>query len=171
MRWERSPAYSLPYPPHADFSGGSSRQRLSALVFQINREVVFPSYDTVWNPSFSPYRIVARIKGTTGKAHRRAAHTTPWRRHGALILISPSSRNPSSRNRVLPVSFFACTPVFLGSYELHDSAEQPALCRAHSGRRPASSSCSGCSSYGCFSTSMSRVMIEASPRSSASIAC
>ncbi len=31
-------------------------------------------------------------------------------------------------------------------YELQDSAEQPALLRAHSGRRCARSSCSGCSS-------------------------
>ena len=32
------------------------------------------------------------------------------------------------------------------NHELHDNAEQPALWRAHSGRRPASSSCPGCSS-------------------------
>ena len=37
-------------------------------------------------------------------------------------------------------------PGELRHYELQESAEQPGLWRAHSGRRSASASCSGCSS-------------------------
>jgi hypothetical protein len=57
------------------------------------------------------------------------------------------------------------------AYELQESAEQPALLRAHSGRRCARSSCSGCSSYGAARTRSSRSICETSPSVAASIAC
>ena len=61
--------------------------------------------------------------------------THSHRVHGWLILWTCASGCSRRRRSWLVLN-----------HELHDSAEQPALWRAHSGRRSASSSCSGCSS-------------------------
>jgi len=84
-----------------------------------------------FNPDFSP--IGSRRLNFSLRAHDKFAKATSKKPVLTILPKQAFCRPPPAKTKT-------------DCQELHDSAEQPALLRAHSGWRAASSSCSGCSS-------------------------